>query len=62
MPIWNSVDKLLPQHSRLILAYAEDYESTFYLDEYDKEFGWMESKLLGIEPTHWMELPKPPIK
>lgn len=62
MSIWNSVDKRLPFHSRPVLCYITDFNFGIYIDHYDKEFGWVDAKLIGSEPTHWMELPRPPIK
>jgi hypothetical protein len=60
MPYWISVNSRLPEDSKFVLTYAPDYQDFYYVDMViDGE--WIENTAMDIVPTHWMELPKPPI-
>ncbi len=56
MPYWISVNNRLPSSSNPVLTYSN---GEYLIDIFDD--GWTTNRLLDMEPTHWMELPKPPI-
>jgi len=56
MPYWISVNSRLPSSSNQVLTYSN---GEYLIDTFDEE--WAINRLLEAEPTHWMELPKPPI-
>lgn len=60
---WQPIETA-PKNGSCILAWCEQYHSPVTMKYYGN-LGWMIDYDLGrmkYQPTHWMPLPKPPIK
>ena len=62
---WIAVSKKLPKEVMPVLVYSECCEVCWYMAIAEIEEGkWFDSSTgedVEVEPTHWAELPKPPL-